>query len=127
MRNYLKEYGPHAGVSILISNNKYIFCTMCRTEENIARKLNLKLYCGSAQKTTLVYCHECGMYVHIGLPRNNSKWGIVSGLCGNNYFEIIHSKTCIGIWKRKDIGIVRNAVLVIHLTYKLVQSKYDVC
>ena len=112
--------GSHTISDFKNSNIVKPFCSVCRTEEHIGKKS-----CGSYSKNTLAYCADCGLFAHTGVLRADSEWHSVSDLSGKTCFEMLHSKTCAGLWMGKNISGRRNSVMTGHLVYKELQKRYS--
>ena len=112
--------GSHTISDYKNSNVVKPFCSVCRTEEHIGKKS-----CGSYSKNTLAYCADCGLFAHTGVLRADSEWHSVSDLSGKTCFEMLHSKTCAGLWMGKNISGRRNSVMTGHLVYKELQKRYS--
>ena len=52
----------------------------------------------------LARCQKYGRTAHTGVP-NNSKFGNIEELRGKMFFEILHSRCCIGLWVKNECRV----------------------
>jgi len=94
---------------------KRVYCTVCKTEGNIARhsKSDVKIF--PHTKRALAYCTKCQLHAHTSVF-NLFKYQCMPGLEGKSCFEILHSETCNGMWS--TISEDRVATVRTHKVYR---------
>ena len=76
---------------------KRIYCTVCKTEGNVAKRSECETNISPHSKKGLAYCNKCKLHAHTSICFD-SKYQVLQGLYGKSCFEILHSETCNGMW-----------------------------
>ena len=87
------DISSHVSESINPVSQKRVYCTVCKTEGRLARRLKSDVKVFPYSKNGLAYCSKCQLHAHTSIF-SLSKYQCMPGLEGKSCFEILHTNPC---------------------------------